>query len=265
MTDDHADEQELPPELEDDQPAGEDDAEPEVSANPRDTGAYRIDQILAQNLRGALAESRRRTGEVEEVDEVGLEPEPTEPDRGEIAWKETTDTFAAVRDAAEVPAVDLVGEETSDAEEAAIVGSTPEDEPPLLHYDEVVRSNQRMNAVSDGISSFLGKPRPSEEEPSVWKRLRRWLMPTQEERMVEAEERLLALNEAIEDAPDAAVNYLARGELLLEIGRVGEAIDDFERVETLAAKDFEDRRWGVVAQALRDRARRGREQAQKRR
>lgn len=89
-------------------------------------------------------------------------------------------------------------------------------------------------------------------------------MPTKEERMAEAEERLLALNEAIEDAPDVAVNYLARAELLLEIGRIVEAIDDFERVETLAAKDFEDRRWGVVAQALRDRARRGMEQAQKR-
>ena len=82
--------------------------------------------------------------------------------------------------------------------------------------------------------------------------------------MAGVEDRLRALDEAIEDAPDVAVNYLARAELLLEIGRVVEAIDDFERVEVLAAKDFDDRRWGVVAQALRDRAQRGMEEAQKR-
>jgi hypothetical protein len=144
-----------------------------------------------------------------------------------------------------------------------MVGSTAEDEPPLLHYDEVVRSSQRMDAVSEGLSSFLGKPKSVDGE-SVWKRLRRWLRPTREERMAEAEERLQTLDEAIEDRPGVAVNYLARAELLLEIGRVVEAIDDFERVEELAAKDFEDRRWGVVAQALRDRAQRGMEQAQKR-
>ena len=262
MTDEYADEQDISPEPEDNQPAGEDDTGPEVSPNPRDTGAYRIDQLLAQNLRGALIESKRRTGEVEGVDppEPEPEPEPAEPAKEVISWKETTDTFAAVRDAAELPAVDPADEGTPEVEESRL----EEDEPPLLHYDEVVRSSQQMNAVLEETGSFWGKPKPSDQEQSVWDKLRRWLRPTQEEQMAGVGDRLLALNEAIEDAPDVAVNYLARAELLLEIGRVVEAIDDFERVEVLAAKDFDDRRWGVVAQALRDRAKRGMEEAQKR-
>lgn len=244
MTDEYADEHDMSPEPEEVQPAGEDDAGEEVSPNPRDTGAYRIDQLLAQNLRGALDESKRRTGELDEVDAPEEEPAP-EPEEPEVfSWSERTDTFRAV-------------------EQASTPGSEPEhDGPSLLEHEEEVRASQRMNTVSDGV---LGKPTSTDEVESVWNKFKRWLMPTEEERLATVEERLAGLNDAIEDAPEAAVNYLARGELYLEIGQVDEAIADLEQAVTLATKEFEDRRWGVVAQAIRDRATRGLDQAQKRR
>lgn len=63
-----------------------------------------------------------------------------------------------------------------------------------------------------------------------------------------------ALDEAITLHPDAPVNYIVRGELYLRAGRCAQAAVDFQHALALAAAQFERDDWGVMAQALRDRA-----------
>ncbi|MFQ3565985.1 MAG: hypothetical protein SNJ59_03200 [Aggregatilineales bacterium] len=62
------------------------------------------------------------------------------------------------------------------------------------------------------------------------------------------------LDRAIADFPEVAVNYLLRGELLLQAGDFNGAAADFERALTLASAQFEQAAWGLSAQITRDRA-----------
>ena len=70
----------------------------------------------------------------------------------------------------------------------------------------------------------------------------------------EREQRLANLNRAVTQYPDAAANYLLRGELHAEMRRYDDAAADLQRVVTLAGDAYAARRWGVVAQTVRDRA-----------
>ena len=101
-------------------------------------------------------------------------------------------------------------------------------------------------------------------EPSFWQSLRRRLWPSRDERDQEYRERLEELDEAIARHPEAAANYVCRGEIYLENSQPERAAADFERALALAAQEFEERRWGIVAQTLQDRARRGLQVARKR-
>ena len=67
-------------------------------------------------------------------------------------------------------------------------------------------------------------------------------------------ERWHNLNWAIAAYPDVAANYVLRGELLLKQGDTLGAISDFRRALELAAEQVETEDWGVVAQAVQDRA-----------
>ena len=69
-----------------------------------------------------------------------------------------------------------------------------------------------------------------------------------------SEARLYNLNWAISVFPDAPANYVLRGELLLSIGDSIGAAADFRRALELAVADVETEDWGLVAQALQDRA-----------
>jgi tetratricopeptide (TPR) repeat protein len=75
--------------------------------------------------------------------------------------------------------------------------------------------------------------------------------------------RLAVLNDAIDLYPEAAMNYVLRGELLLKSGRIEQSIRDLERALALAQRAFETNNWGVVAQVVQDRAQRGLERAQR--
>lgn len=66
--------------------------------------------------------------------------------------------------------------------------------------------------------------------------------------------RLRELSLAIEFYPDAPANYVLRGELYVEMGMSELAAADFRQALTLAVEQVETERWGVVAQAMQDRA-----------
>ncbi|MGJ3238589.1 MAG: hypothetical protein ACFE0Q_07785 [Anaerolineae bacterium] len=68
------------------------------------------------------------------------------------------------------------------------------------------------------------------------------------------QQRMYALNQAIETYPDAAVNYVIRGELYLEKHRYDLARQDFETALDHLTQQTTDDRWGITTQALQDRA-----------
>ncbi|MBE2184793.1 MAG: hypothetical protein IAE89_15290 [Anaerolineae bacterium] len=71
------------------------------------------------------------------------------------------------------------------------------------------------------------------------------------------------INAAIASYPEAASNYVFRGELLLKIGEFAAAEADFQRGLELAAQQVKAHRWGIVAQAVQDRAYVGLKEARK--
>lgn len=116
------------------------------------------------------------------------------------------------------------------------------------HNDENASTTdepQEALANTDGFS-FL------DNQPSWWQRIRRWFYETPVERYRIREQRLRHLNTAIEVHPDAASNYVVRGELYVLMQRDAAAKADFQRA--LALLDEQDTRWGIATQALKDRA-----------
>lgn len=92
---------------------------------------------------------------------------------------------------------------------------------------------------------------------SFWQKLRRIFFPNAEERRATERERLHDLTTAIERYPEAAVNYLLRGELYLEMQQLLLAEEDLQEALRLAETQYQAERWGLSAQAIADRARRG--------
>ena len=140
------------------------------------------------------------------------------------------------------------------------VSSGDEDQASLLAWDGVATGEQPIYEppVVSGTEKAALEP-----APPLWERILRQVWPTQAQRNAEFTERMATLDDAIEAHPEGMSNYVMRGELLLELGRLAEAIEDLERGEALATQEFAERRWGVVAQTLRDRARRRLETARK--
>ncbi|MFZ4826035.1 MAG: hypothetical protein ACOYLB_01635 [Phototrophicaceae bacterium] len=66
--------------------------------------------------------------------------------------------------------------------------------------------------------------------------------------------RLQTLSDAIRLHPNAAVNYLLRGEFYLRNGQLDQAIEDFLNAIDKAEAEAPQQRWGLQAQAVRDRA-----------
>jgi hypothetical protein len=99
-----------------------------------------------------------------------------------------------------------------------------------------------------------------EQAPSFWQKLRRFFLPNHEERREAKSQRLRDLTVAIERYPEAAVNYLLRGELHLELRQWILAEEDLSEALRLAENQYKQDRWGLSAQAIADRARRGLEE-----
>lgn len=95
------------------------------------------------------------------------------------------------------------------------------------------------------------EPEPHVPEPAPPRRRswRTWFRPS-----ARYEERLRALDEAIAAHPQAAANYVLRGDLLLKLDRPAEAQADYQRALEFAARAVESEDWGVVAQVVQDRA-----------
>lgn len=96
--------------------------------------------------------------------------------------------------------------------------------------------------------------------PNIWQRLRR-LFVTQPS---DAAGRLAQLTRAIDDTPDSASNYVLRGEIYMEMREYALAYTDFQRAAEVAAAAFEAADWGLLEQALRDRALAGLRKAERR-
>lgn len=69
--------------------------------------------------------------------------------------------------------------------------------------------------------------------------------------------RIHLLNRAIEGSPDAAVNFVLRGEYWLEQEDATQAIADFQTAIELAETELETSDWGYIQQALIDRSHQG--------
>jgi tetratricopeptide (TPR) repeat protein len=95
------------------------------------------------------------------------------------------------------------------------------------------------------------------DAPTLWQRIRRFFLPGHEERREAERQRLVDLAVAIERYPAAAVNYLLRGELHLQLQQYELAGEDFQKAIQLAEAQYQQDRWGLSAQAILDRARRG--------
>lgn len=87
---------------------------------------------------------------------------------------------------------------------------------------------------------------------SFWQRLRGG--HNQNQRLVELEQAIIAY-------PDAPVNYILRGEVYLALGEYALAEIDFERGLRLAQAQYARDEWGIITQALQDRALRNLEKA----
>ncbi len=96
------------------------------------------------------------------------------------------------------------------------------------------------------------------EQDSLWQRLRALVFGGSDR---DLERRLRTLNAAIASTENAPTNYVLRGELYLELGAYALALADFETAEKLATYQFEEHNWGLIAQAMRDRAQAGIAQA----
>lgn len=72
---------------------------------------------------------------------------------------------------------------------------------------------------------------------------------------------LAALDEAIRLYPDAAINYVLRGEYWLRQRRPDQALPDFQQALRLAAAELAASDWGYREQAVADRAQAGYQQA----
>ncbi len=76
--------------------------------------------------------------------------------------------------------------------------------------------------------------------------------------------RLNNLTQAIEDAPESAVNYVLRADLYMVLREYALAQADFQRAIDLAETQFELADWGLLDQVTRDRAIAGLEKVQRR-
>jgi tetratricopeptide (TPR) repeat protein len=101
-------------------------------------------------------------------------------------------------------------------------------------------------------------------EPSLWDRMTARLFPTAQEQQGRLAERIAALDRALMRDPGSAASYVNRGEAYLEAGDPVAAVKDFRQALALAEAQFKTETWGVVAQAVRDRALRGLQQAEHR-
>ena len=98
---------------------------------------------------------------------------------------------------------------------------------------------------------------------ALWQNLRRAFLPTYGERAEQVVRRVSHLSRTIESSPDSPTNYVLRGELYLETGDYTAAASDFRTALDLATARVENEDWGIIAQAMQDRAQEGLAEAER--
>lgn len=93
--------------------------------------------------------------------------------------------------------------------------------------------------------------------PTFWQQVWQRFFPDPKVAGAQLAQRIDDLTAAIEDHPDGAANYVLRGEVYLDGGAYDLALSDFRRALDLAVAQFESDDWGIVAQAMQDRAQAG--------
>lgn len=96
--------------------------------------------------------------------------------------------------------------------------------------------------------------------PTTWQRVRNFFFGGS----ADGTARLNNLTQAIDDAPESAVNYVLRAELYMQIHEYALAQSDFQLGYELSETQFELADWGFLDQVMRDRALLGLEKVQRR-
>jgi tetratricopeptide (TPR) repeat protein len=112
---------------------------------------------------------------------------------------------------------------------------------------------------SEQLISTSGEDEPATEaqEEVAGEAVEETLPAPDSERVSEVVSRVDVLTGAIEKRPDAPVNYVLRGEALLDGGDYELAAEDFRKALELAEPQAESANWGYINRALADRAREG--------
>lgn len=95
----------------------------------------------------------------------------------------------------------------------------------------------------------------AERQPGTLTRIRRWFYKTAAEREQEHSVRVRQLSVLLELYPADAALYLARGEAFWKRGDRELAREDLRNALHFAEHDITHKRWGLVDQAVADRAR----------
>ena len=90
------------------------------------------------------------------------------------------------------------------------------------------------------------------------------IAPNGERQYTGRERWLRELNHAIAAHPEVPTNYVLRGELALETRDHAQAAADFEKALELASVQVQTDNWGIMAQAMQDRAYKGLTEARRR-
>jgi uncharacterized protein HemY len=137
--------------------------------------------------------------------------------------------------------------------------------------DEVVRESIDESAPSDAFVGAETPPQSVHEEPvadatleTPLATLEMRVAPNGERQYTGRERWLRELNQGIVNHPEAPTNYVLRGELALATRDYEQAAADFEKALELASAQVETSDWGVLAQAMQDRAYRGLKEARRR-
>jgi hypothetical protein len=130
-----------------------------------------------------------------------------------------------------------------------------------MQYEEAEIADQDV-AYDAPASEAVVLAEVQEAHPSpipLWERIRRTILGD----IDNVAERIRYLDAAIENAADTPANYVLRGELYLTLREYALARRDFQRAQELAAAQFQKSDWGLMAQAMQDRALVGLEKAEK--
>lgn len=129
--------------------------------------------------------------------------------------------------------------------------------------DEI--QNPDSSAVNEEVDDDEDLSHPMHHtQPSLLGQLIGFFFQTPASRARDLSRRLYQLNVSIEFSPDSPTNYVLRGELFLERKEYHLAKADFEIALALAESFDETAGWGLIEQAMRDRALEGLKKVQRR-